>query len=663
MATKLKNILRHPACKVFLYLSFVVLIFSFSLYTVNNMLSNKEGKYFKNFTYESFLTEDFFESSYVDALISIALVNIDQLAEEFSLPEYNGKFKEDKINYISRNYDFLVTRQLFASDKKFSYYFETTDGYRFASEDLRGMNKLEIKDKIYESSLYAWIDYSIDEMSMDSDSSAKVTRAKLSNRNFYDSVGNLENIRAVYVSYNDKVLNIARKEWNLARDHYQMIKLKLLDCIGALLFIFLLLVLGSGRKPNSEEKIEFFFDAIFIEFKLFSIIPAILALDDVISMNLYEPNNSLYRAGLISVSVTAVAAYCLLIVMSIIRNLKSNNYRKRFLIYCISMIIVKIAKFLLDFFKAIFISKPTDAQNTNRKLRKYFNLYVLLSAILMFLAFFLSLSMGIYELWLLVLFVELLVTALFSIKIKNSLLQLNQEFEDRVKEASKSEKMKTELITNVSHDLKTPLTSIIGYIDLLGKEELNEVSRDYVRILEQKSNKLKDIIEDLFALSKSESGSMDVDMQVIDLKKLIKQTLATMDDKILSSGLHIKTLFPDTELYIKSDGRKLYRVMQNLIDNALKYSLKGTRIFISLQASVDNKVTFRIKNTSSYEMNFSKEEITARFVRGDKSRSDDGSGLGLAIVESFTNTLGGKFDLAIDGDLFIVELEFDLIDG
>lgn len=663
MATRLRNILRHPACKVFLYLSFVALIFSFSMYTVNNMLSNKDGKYFKNFTYESFLIDDFMESSYVDAIVSIALVNIEQMAEEFSRPEYEGKFKQDKINYISRNYDFLVTGQLFASDKKFSYYFESTDGYRFASEDLRGLSKDEIRDKIYENSLYAWIDYSIDEMSMDSDSSAKVTRAKLSKRNFYDSVGNLENVRAVYVSYNDKVLNIARKEWNLARDHYLMIKLKLLDCIGVLFLIFLLLVLGSGRKPNSDEKFEFFFDAIFIEFKLCSILPAILALDNVIPMNLYEPNNSLYRAGLISVSVTVVASFCLMVMMSIIRNLKSDNYRKRFLIYCISMVIVRIVKFLLDFFRVIFSSKPADAQNTNRKLRKYFNLYIVLSALLMLLAFFLSLAMGIYELWLLVLFIEVVVTALFSVKIKNSLFLLNQEFEERVKEASKSEKMKTELITNVSHDLKTPLTSIIGYIDLLGKEDLDEVSRDYVRILEQKSNKLKDIIEDLFALSKSESGSMDVDLQVIDLKKLIHQTLATMDDKILSSGLHIKTSLPDTELYIKSDGRKLYRVLQNLIDNALKYSLHGTRIFISLQASVDNKARFQIKNTSSYEMNFSKEEITGRFVRGDKSRSNDGSGLGLAIVESFTNTLGGKFDLTIDGDLFIVDLEFDMIDG
>lgn len=229
-----------------------------------------------------------------------------------------------------------------------------------------------------------------------------------------------------------------------------------------------------------------------------------------------------------------------------------------------------------------------------------------------------------------------------------------------VTERMKSERMKIDLITNVSHDLKTPLTSIISYVDLLNKEEgLPEHVNDYTRILAQKSEHLKNLIQDLFDLSKASSNNLALDMEKIDLARLVKQSLADMEEPITASGLTFRINIPDEPMYITSDGKKLYRVLENLIMNTLKYSLSGSRVFVDL--TVDSKeVLATIKNTANYEMTFDEDEILQRFVRGDKSRSSEGSGLGLSIAQTFTEVCGGKFSVKIDGDLFKVELRFEI---
>jgi signal transduction histidine kinase len=230
-----------------------------------------------------------------------------------------------------------------------------------------------------------------------------------------------------------------------------------------------------------------------------------------------------------------------------------------------------------------------------------------------------------------------------------------------VAEKMKSERMKIDLITNVSHDLKTPLTSIISYVDLLNKEDgLPEYVNDYIKILAQKSEHLKNLIQDLFDLSKASSNNLPLDMETIDLARLAKQALADMEEPIAASGLTFRINIPDEPVYIISDGKKLYRVLENLIMNTLKYSLSGSRVFVDL--IVDSKeVTATIKNTANYEMTFDEDEILQRFVRGDKSRSSEGSGLGLSIAQTFTEVCGGKFSVKIDGDLFKVELRFETV--
>jgi signal transduction histidine kinase len=239
--------------------------------------------------------------------------------------------------------------------------------------------------------------------------------------------------------------------------------------------------------------------------------------------------------------------------------------------------------------------------------------------------------------------------------------EIDQGIQDSFEEQMKSERMKVALITNVSHDLKTPLTSIISYTDLLSKEEgLTETAADYIRILQDKSMRLKNMVTDLFELAKSTSGDISLNMEVIDLKKLMEQTLADMQDRVEESMLQFKVTLGETPVNIRADGGKLYRVFQNIIDNALKYAMRGTRVFIKLE-EVNKEAVVTIKNIAGYEMNFTADEILQRFVRGDQSRTTEGSGLGLSIAESFTRNCGGRFKLDINDDVFQVTVSFEEI--
>lgn len=212
--------------------------------------------------------------------------------------------------------------------------------------------------------------------------------------------------------------------------------------------------------------------------------------------------------------------------------------------------------------------------------------------------------------------------------------------------------MKSELITNVSHDLKTPLTSIINYVDLLNQENITEDQRKkYLGILKDKSNRLKALIEDLFEVSKASSGSMELDMQDLDPVSLLRQTLGEFEDKIENSNLKIIKKLPEEKLMIYADGRKTFRIFQNLLSNIFKYSMEGSRVYIEVSDS-GKYVEVIFKNTSKEELNFTEEEILQRFKRGDASRTTDGSGLGLAIAKSLTEVQEGIFDIKIDGDLF-----------
>lgn len=231
-------------------------------------------------------------------------------------------------------------------------------------------------------------------------------------------------------------------------------------------------------------------------------------------------------------------------------------------------------------------------------------------------------------------------------------------FRNSLENQMKSERLKSELITNVSHDLKTPLTSIINYVDIIKrKRSLNEDLDDYIEILDRKAQRLKALIEDLFEVSKMASGTVELNLEKVDIGALLSQAVAELDDKIKNSSLTFKLNLPQQKIYANLDGKKIWRVFENLIGNAIKYSQPNTRVYMNLFEE-ENKVILIFKNIAAYEMDFDPEEIFERFKRGDKSRNTEGSGLGLAIAKSIIDLHGGDFRIHIDGDLFKAIIEF-----
>lgn len=250
-----------------------------------------------------------------------------------------------------------------------------------------------------------------------------------------------------------------------------------------------------------------------------------------------------------------------------------------------------------------------------------------------------------------------------------------------MEKVSHSDQLRVDLITNVSHDLKTPLTSMIGYIELIKKEELTDIVRDYVDVISERAEKLKEMINSLFNLAKASSGNIELHPEKFEVNRLIEQIFADMEDRVRESGLEfvVQLTEEDTELY--ADNSYFYRICQNLVENALKYSAEGTRVFVKtfLDKKPDDShrivsktegngqrqpvprqsgICVEITNTSGYPMDFTKEDIIERFARGDKARAGEGNGLGLAIVSTYAKALGGSFDIKIDCDQFKACLKF-----
>lgn len=249
-----------------------------------------------------------------------------------------------------------------------------------------------------------------------------------------------------------------------------------------------------------------------------------------------------------------------------------------------------------------------------------------------------------------------------------------------LEKVSRSDQLKVDLITNVSHDLKTPLTSMVGYIELMKKEDLNDTARDYVEVISDKAQKLKEMIESLFSLAKASSGNIELHRESLELNRLIEQIFADMEDRVKASDLQFVIKLTDADTTMVTDNMHLYRICQNLIENALKYSARGTRVFVKTyigdslnQAQnqeengdfLDKENLFKeemlcleITNTAGYLMDFDKEDIVERFARADKARTSEGNGLGLAIASTYTSALGGEFDIQIDCDQFRAKLMF-----
>ena len=243
--------------------------------------------------------------------------------------------------------------------------------------------------------------------------------------------------------------------------------------------------------------------------------------------------------------------------------------------------------------------------------------------------------------------------------LKGEITKIRNGFKKAVEEEVKSQSMKTELITNVSHDLKTPLTAIITYVNLLKKEGITEEERrNYIRILDQKSVRLKSLIEDLFEISKANSNNVTLHLVEVDIVSLMKQVRLELEDKIGRSQVEFRWNMPDDKAVLILDSEKTYRVFENLLVNIVKYALPGTRAYVEITDDGET-VMVSMKNISATEISLEGRDITDRFVRGDESRNTEGSGLGLAIARSFVELQKGTMEVGIEADLFKVKIEWD----
>ncbi|MCI8307115.1 MAG: HAMP domain-containing histidine kinase [Lachnospiraceae bacterium] len=345
----------------------------------------------------------------------------------------------------------------------------------------------------------------------------------------------------------------------------------------------------------------------------------------------------------------------------------ANVSRRMFLvagiIFCaaaffVSGIYIRMARLIGGIFYRIFQKDFGSGYTAKNKKNFFLFMFVDIMALLACMAISVMVATGQWKIYsgILVCAVVFLILGLFAymyIKV------MAKDMSAAVEDSLKNERMKVELVTNVSHDIKTPLTSIISYIKLLKEEELPDYAVDYVNIIDNKSERLKCIVADVFDISKASSGQLPIDMKVIDFGRLISQTVADMQEAINKSEITIILDIPEKKSYIEADGNRMYRVIQNLIQNTLLYSLPGSRVHITLSEQ-NNVVMACIANTSKNSISNS-IDFTERFVRGDASRSDGGSGLGLSIAKSFTEACKGTFKIETCMDMFMVKVSFEVV--
>lgn len=521
-------------------------------------------------------------------------------------------------------------------EQEFDCYYYYNDGEKFYNNI--SLSELEKYNYIYEYNIQTW-NYNIN-------SANNVDGAK-------------KNI--LYLAFPEDYIQQKQEMWDSIRTELVPIAVSFIISVIAAVIFFVYLIVVAGRKAEDDDvHLSPYSDRIYSDV-LAGIIILTVYVWFFFTYNLLK--RSRYSSGSLAIGmdqkvsliiigiITAIAAIiCLDLLISMIRKIKAKKLIKHSLIY---IILSGISNFIRSFFNdSRFEHYPLTKSLYRRQV--IFTVSSGIMVILSFILIFINIFAGFLPVML-----EAVIIFWYFYENNKTYDEINNGLQEGYKEMMKSEKMKVDLITNVSHDLKTPLTSIISYVELLSKEDLPETARDYVKILSEKSERLKNIVSDLFDLAKSTSGNLSLDLEYLDLKKLIEQTLADMGDDIEKSNMRIKTTLTENPVYIYSDGKKLYRVFQNIIGNALKYSLQGTRIYIDMEI-INNRVNVTVKNTASYEMDFTAEEILQRFSRGDKSRSTEGSGLGLSIAESFTRACGGTFRVEIDGDQFRVKLGFPI---
>ncbi len=355
----------------------------------------------------------------------------------------------------------------------------------------------------------------------------------------------------------------------------------------------------------------------------------------------YDKMSTVVAFGLI---IFAVYFFMAFIFLSFVRRIRAGKFFR-------SLLLVKI-------YGLMYKSYSRITEGFNARLMMFIKLFVFLLANVLLLGFLIvcvckDIEKGDFE-------AQVNVENLTGScrKLGESLNNLGAGLNRAVAASTKDERLKAELITNVSHDIKTPLTSIINYVDLMKREDVRDPKlKEYISILDVKSQRLKQLTLDLIEASKVSTGNIELECVNLNFSELLQQAVAEFDDKFQENSLEVVLTAPDDPLIIYADGRRLYRIIENLFQNACKYTIQGSRVYMKLGGD-EERVYFSIKNVSREMLNISADELTERFVRGDKSRFTEGSGLGLSIARNLTELQNGTFEISIDGDLFKVDISF-----
>ena len=473
--------------------------------------------------------------------------------------------------------------------------------------------------------------------------------------NFYEVQ---ERNGTVYISFTEQYLKPVLEKWDEDKEAVTNQFYKFLGFFAGLLLSFVYLIIIIGRSSFKDKEIHFnSLDRLYTDLNIILCIGLIISWFSIIE---FIFNRDLYFAIIPATAI--IGSLGLLLVLSLAKHIKNKTLIKHTLIYTV---IYKIFRFIKDVY---------ESGTTATKIVLIVVGYPILVALSLFLfpvtigvaahlalkrvKEFNAIKEGVkrvregdlnYK-------IDVEGNGEFG-KLASDINAITEGLHKAVENELKSERLKTELITNVSHDIRTPLTSIITYVDLLKNEKDPEKTKEYIGVLEQKAQRLKTLTDDLFEAAKASSRSIPVNFEKINIVSLITQGLGELDDKIQELELDFKINKPIDEIFIRADGNLLWRVIENLLSNIFKYALKGSRVYVNIE-DLGSEVILVMKNISAYELNISPDELMERFKRGDESRNSPGSGLGLSIAKSLVEIQNGSFNIEIDGDLFKAIIRF-----
>lgn len=712
MVTKWKKFSRNKLIKIFLFLIMIAsLLVPYQM--IYMFVESSNLRYTESYDLEPIIQKDYAKSSYHREELYYAILDIasslnNQVLEAEGGIEYyilvcyglrpDEEGYEEIYNEIKNDYEEMTLyrlEQVAAQSQNYSYYAtaKTEDGTTVEDSNVGKGYFSELGNDVTV--------YTYSNGIMDHEMGNGI--GEVLDQIPFDVLYAVEDVQ-IQLAFHEDYLGVKQQSWNTVRNDLMPIFGWAIAGIICFLISFIWLVTVTGKKPVDNEIHLCWIDKIFPEITFLIgvvaggigtaiVMQQISELNYYIAISYYSGFSIWIPVLLFTCGIIACEIVLFVCFLSIVRNIKNHSFIRKTIFFHIIRWIGRLFRKAGMFIRSLTNGKRFEKFAFQRAMFSR-QLIFILSEMLMILLTFLGIFLP--PLFVLPLIAGIAILAWYVngyarineqmgsvcqhieqmadgdvtgklILPEDSLLsETAQKLNDigggmqkSIEAQMRGERMKVDLVTNVSHDLKTPLTSIISYVDLLQKEDLSDEARDYVNILAQKSDRLKQIVSDLFDLAKSTSGNAQIDIEELDIKKLLEQTLGDMEDRILSSGKTIRLNLTEYPVPVMGDGGKLYRVFQNIIDNALKYSMDGTRIYIDMKVK-DGEIYVSVKNIAAYEMDFTAEEILERFARGDRSRTTEGNGLGLSIAKSFTEVCGGRFYLEIDGDQFKCSVVFPI---